>query len=448
MAAVVTAFGRIEAASGGEILGPRGSSRSTIVSTDRSCAGMFIPSLVFTLALAALPVARPAAAASQEVTEAEALRRAEAEHAWSFQLPTNFTTRIRSYSLADNYLVAVGSDGRAWCVRADTGEFLWATRVAEPGETVWPPQAYHSSKNSGIVFVTLNEASLVDFTSGLELRHVRLRTPSAAPPAFSENRAYIPSSDGRLFNYDISGDHIEWQVGTRGPLLIGPLYLPEDHLLVLADYGGELLGIDGVTRAKRFARQLPGEPKGWLTGDEKAIYVATSGDEPMLHALSREKAETLWAYRLAGRPEGGPVVTKSGVYQGVLGGGVHRVGLTREFPNWYVPGARQFLAEWPGRVVLLLHDGSIGFVDMTTGQPLPPLRLEPFSEGVRNAHNDMVIVATPKATLRAIRPAGAPPLSPKDFVPATQPAAAPAGPATPGQPTGAEATQPAPGTPQ
>lgn len=393
---------------------------------------------------AALAVAVPCSRglAARPDPDTAPVSRVGAQLAWSLSLPLRQTAAIRSYHLLNEYLYAIGTDGAVRCARADNGAFLWNLQVTRAGETLWPPQTYTDPKDGEmLVFVSLNEALFVRSENGSEVRRVRLRSPSAAPPAFASNNVFIPSIDRQLIAYNIQENHVRWRIGTSGPLLLQPLYLPEDDTVVFADLSGRIAAADGTSKVKRFARQLEGEPKGSLAADASAVYVSTSGDVPMLHAMGREKGETLWEYRLEGRPQGGPVVTKSAVYQAVMDGGVHRVGLNQDHPNWYLKTARKFLAEWPHRVVLLMQDGSIGFVEIESGRPASGTALRDLRDGISNVYNDAAIVASARGELRCIRPADGRRLTPEDFGhPATQPAATEA--PTPAQ-EGEDADKPA-----
>ena len=97
------------------------------------------------------------------------LGRAGARLAWQVALPLKFTTSIRSCHLVDEYLYAIGTDGRVRAVRADTGEHVWTRRITQPGVGLWSPTAYRSFDVNAVVFTRGDEVLFLDPATGLEV---------------------------------------------------------------------------------------------------------------------------------------------------------------------------------------------------------------------------------------------------------------------------------------
>ena len=62
----------------------------------------------------------------------EQMALAGARIAWQVHLPMGYTTSIKSYHLVDGYLYGLGTDGYVRAIRADTGEYVWTQKLAEP----------------------------------------------------------------------------------------------------------------------------------------------------------------------------------------------------------------------------------------------------------------------------------------------------------------------------
>ena len=388
--------------------------------------------------LVAAAAGSPAAADRRSGGVYGPLARAGARLAWQVALPLKFTTSIRSYHLVDEYLYAIGTDGRVRAVRADTGEHVWTMRITEPGTGLWPPTAYRSFDVNAVVFTLGDDVLFLAPATGLEvgaagrndqdgrpvrrIGPVRLASASVASVAVSPDYVFATSPGQRVGRYDIKNSYRGWQVGTPALLRLAPVYLGQYDLLLVTDVGGTLAGIDADDGERVFSRQLKGEPVGWLTADEEAVYVATT--EPRLYALHAETGQVQLEYRLPGRPAGGPIVTETSVYQATVNGGVQRVGKEPDWKNWVVPEARQFLAEWPHRVVLLRTDGKIALVRRRppqVGETLEVLDVGAVAHAVSNPRTDVVIVATSRGEIRGLRPLGAEPLTPADFRPPPPP---------------------------
>ncbi len=359
------------------------------------------------------------------------LARAGARLAWRTPLPLKCTGAIRSYRLLDEYLYAIGADGKVWAIRADTGERVWTRRLARPEEKLWPPTAYRSPDLRAVVFTSLDKAVFLDPATGLEIEKtdqddqgeprtrtmgpVRLRSATLASVAASPEHVFAIAPNNRVRRYDIADSYESWQMETPGRVRLAPVFLARYDLLLVADTGGQVAGVSGADRTRKFTRQLQGEPVGWLAADHEAVCVATS--EPRLYTVDLATGQVQLEYRLPGRPTGGPVVTETSVYQATRHG-LQRVGKKQEFPNWLAPEAKCFLAEWPRRVVLLRSDGKIDLVRRETGESLDLVDLgqEKF-DGAGNPWNDAVILASPQGEIWCLRPIGAGPLTPADFRP-------------------------------
>ncbi len=414
---------------------------------------MIPASLRRTLCLVLLPIL-PAFGQNAVPIPADRLSGTGAELAWWSSVPKGLTVSIRSYSLLDGHLYAIGTDGEVRAFRADNGQFLWATPVAHHEAMVYPPVAYRGNNMNAVIFSHISEAALVDEANGLILKKIELKSATSTSVIAGPVLIYATGADRRITAYNVTTGFPRWQIQAHGPITIPPLYIPWESLICYADENGRVsAGYAG--RKKQFVTKLDGRPQGWMTADRDALYVATSGTKPRLHALDFVKGEPFREpFILEGQPKGGPVVTARAVYQAVAPAGLHCVGLKPGVRSWCHRGATTFLAEWPGRVVVLRADGRVQMVDADTGLPAAPLEIGTFAQGVSNPYNDAVILAAAGAEIRCLRPENAKPLTLADFKPvvttrpstepAAQPSASPAEEAPPATPAEEPAPSPEP----
>ena len=353
----------------------------------------------------------------------EAPARARAVQVWEVRLPMRLTQRLRSCDLLDGFLFATGTDGVVRAIDATTGRVLWISSVVEQGEPLHPPVLHRTGDRPLVAFTRSNDVILLDLATGFAVNRVELQAPPVASAAVSTSLVFVPSVSGRLRSYQLRSGLAEFPIGVSGLLASAPVYVPAHDLLLGFDTNGVMAAItaaeelpEGASKRRvRFAIQTGARPVGRLGFDERTMYAATA--DGLLHAVDYLEGEPVWRYRLAGFPEGGPVVTAGSVYQAVLGGGVHRIGKEPMTPNWFDPQARQFLAEWPDGPALLRDDGSIVLINPHTGRAAR--RLD-WSAGeamaaVSNPRNDAIIMVSRRGRICCVRPAGARPLTPADF---------------------------------
>ncbi len=358
-----------------------------------------------------------------DAREREVLAPARVVQIWEVRLPMRLTQRLSSCDLLDGYLFATGTDGVVRAIDATTGRVLWISSVAEPGEPLFPPVLHRAGDRPMVAFTRSNDVILLDLATGFAVNRVQLQAPPVASAAVTTTLVFVPSVSGRLRSYQLRSGLPEFPIGTTGLLSAMSVYVPGHDLLLALDTNGVMAAItaaeelpEGASKRRvRFAIHTGARPVGRLGVDQRTMYAATA--DGLLHAVDYLEGQPVWRYRLAGFPEGGPVVTAGSVYQAVLGGGVHRIGKEPVTPNWFDPQARQFLAEWPDGPALLRDDGSIVLIDPNTGRAAR--RLD-WSAGeamaaVSNLCNDAIILASRSGRICCVRPAGARPLTPADF---------------------------------
>jgi len=382
----------------------------------------------------------------------EQMALAGARVAWQVHLPMSYTASIKSYHLVDGYLYGIGTDGYVRAIRADTGEYVWTQKLAEPFDTLWPPvaarlevvrkEAGDSPKEAGeseaeesvketvdaVVFTLVRTAVFLDPKTGLELKQVRLGSSSNAAVAVSKKHCFEVGPNRRLRCVSLADGMRKWRMATPAPIDLAPVYVARDDVVVVVDSQGMVGGVTS-DKIRQFTQSLGAKPIGWLAADELAVYVATADElavyvataDKTLHAIDRASNRILWQYRLADRPAGGPVVSKNNVYQATIGAGLYCKHKSERL-NWHHAGAKRFLAEWPSRTAVLYHNGHIGLLHPQTGKPAELLDPGSAAEGVSNPWNDAVILASPKGLVRCIRPIGAKALTLADFRPAPPPA--------------------------
>ena len=397
----------------------------------------------FLLAIGTLPAARPAAAASPEgppIVESPA--QAGVGLAWQIHLPLRSVDAVGAIHLTDTYLLVLRTDGLARSVRADTGELAWSRWVAQEGDTVWGPISCRHEGVEALALTRLNDVLFLERETGHLISRIDLPTATAGRVAVADELLFSHGVDRRLRGYHVEGRFVRWIVQAPAPLRLDPLYLAREDVLYFCDDSGQVAAATGARKTRVFSVQVEGTPLGRLALSGDSLYLATS--KQRIYALDRRTGRPIWSRRLTRRLAGGPIVTHTGLYQAVQDGGIQRIDLTPEgSATWYVPGCRKFLAEWPGRTVLLRDDGRVVLVQTDSGQVTAVLDLGGATHAVSNTLNDAVVLCSADGGLRCYRPLGAKPLTPADFRPAPEeaPGAPSSRPADPGAEGG---TAPAP----
>ncbi len=347
--------------------------------------------------------------------------------AWHTSLPIRLSASIRSYHLVDGYIYAIASTGVVYAVRADTGEYAWARKVAEEFEVIWPPVSANLTLTAdeagahdlaighsmhAVAFTRVRDVLFLDPRNGTELRRDRLPATNNASVAAAEQWLFQVSPQRRMTCLNITNGLVEWTASAHGTLSLAPVYVFGDDSLVVADDSGSLTAMSSG-RMNRFSLQLGAKPHGWLAVDGRNVYVATM--DRILHAVERVTGDVVWQYRLADRAEGGPIVTKDAVYQATRNEGLHRIGLERTRPNWRDPAGRAFLAELPHRVAVLQTGGRIALWDPARGEVAELLEICPSADALSNPWNDAILLTNARGEIRCLRPIGAPALTLADF---------------------------------
>ncbi len=435
------------------------------------------------------------------------IAQAGAAEIWQTRLPLGFSQKILGFHLAGENIYAIGDDGLIWAISGLDGRHLWTRQVVARFETIWPPAAAFYEGKPAVLFTRMRDAVLLDPLTGRELKRVRLDDITSTAGAVGNNRdIFAVGPEGRFRSIRISDGAKQWGMAMPKSVDRPPLYLADGDELLLLDTGGMLASYSS-SNVKYFIRDLEADPVGPATADRLACYVVTA--DGVLHAIQRRSGDLLWHYRLVERPAGGPIATGNTLYQATATGGLYRffvaptaalatqpagvldsegaaeigaampdevpstqpviaamqtitrvkrdwprIDASREIRRWYYPLGRQFLAEWPERVVVLRTDGSVGLIPLnsSTGEPAEILDLGSIDGAISNTLNDAVFLTSPKGLVRAVRPIGAAPLTPADFgvAPVTQPTEAPPAAEQPAVAPGAEgepASPPAEGQP-
>jgi len=353
-----------------------------------------------------------------QAAERDRLVKAGARNAWQVSFPLRSIDTIKSYHLVDEYLYAIGTDGKVRAVRADIGKIAWTRPLAEPMETLYGPVTYHTSDMNAVVFTRLTDLLFLDPQRGDELKRYPFSSPTLSAAAMSEGSIFVTAVGSRIFKYDIEKEISTWRLSSAGPLRLPLLYGQDEDgedLLYFADGTGMVACVRGDDKSKVFARQLDGEPRGRLVMDSKVLYAATSGGT--LHFLDRLTGDpSRKSLQLSGPPAGGPVLSAHAVYQAVEAGGVYRVPLKPDSPVRFIRQARQYLADWPHHEVMLRTDGKIVLVSRLTGKVSSSvIDIGKLAGGVSNVRNQAVIVYSARGRIRCLLPLAAKPLTVADF---------------------------------
>jgi hypothetical protein len=345
--------------------------------------------------------------------------------AWQIQLPVRQTMSFRSFYLLEGHIYAMGTDNSVMCVRADTGEVAWSRKLADEGETLWPPVMYRTQTKHAVVFALLDRIVLLDPRTGVTLDTMRLGKPAVCPVAVAPGRVFVAQANGRLAAYRLRDGYVFWRAAFEDQFTLAPLYAPAINAVVAVDTVGLVAGLRNEHRPDSrviFKQLFRSDPSGPPAMDGDILYLTT--DNQTLHAIdmgsdeNSRAGDVVWQYRLAKRPSGGPIPTRSAIYQATEDGGLHRIPkVPGEFRAWFDPQGRQVLAEWPEGVVVLRTDGSLALIGEDPAQPIAVGNAGSFASGLVNTQNDAIFLTDNQGAIRCIRPAGAAPLQLASFVP-------------------------------
>lgn len=337
--------------------------------------------------------------------------------AWRVSLPLRTVDAVRYYELLEGNLYAITTNGMVYCIQADSGQLLWSRQLMAPPGTIYPPVVYRSPEFYGVAFTLSTEVVLLDPMTGSEFNRIRLISPASASATASAGRIYAAETNRRIRAYDLKDNYQAWQIMTEGPVEVAPIYQPDLETLVLVDLTGVIAMVWGTDKEEVYVRRLGGEPQGEIAADDAHFYISTANS--VVHCVDRLNGESVWEHRLPDRPAGGPVVVNGSVYQALTGGGLQRIGMDPQRPNWLNPDARQFLAEWSGQPVLLYRDGRVVAVDPVSGEPAAVIDAAPAVSGIANTINDGLLLTTPSGDIRCIQPLESSPATLATFRPTT-----------------------------
>jgi len=351
--------------------------------------------------------------------------RLDAEVVWQIQLPARQTMSFRSFLLLEGRIYAMGTDNSVLCVLADTGEVAWSRKLADEGETLWPPVMYRTREKHAIVFALLDRVVLLDPKTGVTLETMKLSKPAVCPVAVAPGRVFVAQANGRLAAYRLRDGYVFWRAAFEDRFTLAPLYAPAINAVVAVDTVGLVAGLRNEHRVETrviFKQLLWSRPSGTPAMDGDVLYLTT--DNQTLHVIDMGRDEDsqagdiVWQYRLAKRPSGGPLVSATAVYQATEGGGLHRIPKTPgEFRAWFDPQGLQVLSEWPQGVVVLRTDGSLALIGDDPDRPIALGSAGGFVSGLSNLQNDAIFLTDNQGSICCIRPAGAAPLQLASFVP-------------------------------
>jgi outer membrane protein assembly factor BamB len=344
---------------------------------------------------------------------------------WRVTVPLRSVDAIKSCHLLEGYLYAISTESVVHCVRANTGQLLWSRQLTAPRATIYPPVAYRSPEFYAVAFTLSSEVVFLDPDTGSEIKRLRLVAPASASCTTGPGLVFSSETGSRIRTYDLKDGLVQWQIRGEAPIAVAPVYQPDLETVVFADDSGLLAMVWGTDKEEVYGHTLSGPIVGSIECDSKNFYVSTSDN--FVNCVDRVKGTVLWQNRLPAKPQGRPVVCHGSFYQPVVGGGIQKISLTREQPDWFAPEAVQFLSEWDGQTALLMNDGHVALVDPATGKRVAALDAGQVATAASNAINEALLVVSPAGELRCFQPAGASPALLASFrPPTTQPTTQPA----------------------
>lgn len=360
--------------------------------------------------------------------------------AWQTRVPLGLTASVKSYYLVDGHIYIIASDGVVHALRADTGDYLWARALAKELDVIFTPfvaklpttAAEQTALTGGgreafakmmdaVVFTRVLDALFVDPASGQIIRKVTLQSSNNAAVAISPQWIYQVSPRQRVNCVSIRDGFTNWQLSTSAPLILAPVYLPEDDAVYFVDEAGVLVGMK-PSLERVLTAELHAGPRGWLAHDEENLYVATN--DRYLHAIHRKSGDLLWERQLADFPKSGPIIVGNSVYQHLEHGGVQCLPKDGTEGGWLDSEARVVLGQWKNHAALLRAEGELVLRDHVSGKLLQRVQVGEWADdGLSNPWNGAMILTRQDGRVVCLRPVKAEALTLAAFRPA-EPAAA------------------------
>ena len=200
---------------------------------------------------------------------------------WQFQTEGEI---ISSANFAGDRVLFGSYDGFLYCLNHENGALVWKFETegyvhGTPGVWTQPASGSGDAKNFVIVTGCDSYLRVISIDDGIQTQQVDLGAYVAASPAISQNRVYC---------------------GTYGTEILG----------VALDTG------EIAWRYRHPKRQFPFFASATLTEDSVII----GGRDKMVHALSRETGEPIWAYTSKSSIESSAVITGTRAFFGTTRG--------------------------------------------------------------------------------------------------------------------------------
>lgn len=363
---------------------------------------------------------------------------------WRLPLPVSPIERVEYAELVDEHLYARTDRGVLFAIRAESGLVRWQSRIAEPGDFVFPIRHAAAPDATGNVIVTRPASlSLLHRTTGEEVARMRLRTPPSAPAVADARQIYVSSANQRLIGYRRSDGFALWDAALGGVAADWPL-LGTGCVLAAAE-SGRILSASTDDGGTMWATALEGRPLHPITLSPADLVVGTDGRFVycLNPALSLEGPRIRWRYRLNGQPSEGPSLLADMVLQFDPADGLVALDRGTGRRRWILANGRRLLAHSFGTLYILSTEDEIMLVNPASGRVRGAIPVRGAEHPVANMRNDAIFLADRSGTVICIRRQDARPLVAADFLstpsPATTrataspspPAAAPAAPTTP-----------------
>jgi len=177
---------------------------------------------------------------------------------------------------------------------------------------------------SGLIVCAMQEGSVIAMNStGIKIWEMDLKRRIESTPVAHGGSVYIVTNSGDLYSLSVAGGSINWKKKIEGSLLFGSQPVIEKNTIYVATSFGKVYALktDGT--------------EIWQADIENGVYsspavgkgvVYVGAEDQNVYALSAEKGNIKWAFRVDGRiVSAAPVISGNGLYVACYTGSIYAI---------------------------------------------------------------------------------------------------------------------------
>lgn len=243
-----------------------------------------------------------------------------------------FTTEdeIRAGPTAYGELAFVGSyDTNMWCVRLDTGEFVW--KHATNGGIATSPVIEDTSR---LVLFGSEDYYLtaLDYRTGRINWSYATKDRIRSTAAVVNARAFFGSDDGHLYSLMATNGRYMWDYNAGAPIRVSPCVTNE--LIIFGTEAGDVtaLTLDGKTRKWSFRAKRAVTASPHIDPVENVCFIASS--DYFVYALDVGTGYSSWRFRTGGPVISSPTSADGLLYFGSADGYLYAINVQTSKEKW------------------------------------------------------------------------------------------------------------------